>query len=517
MLELNDDGDLRFRTVVVLVARQNGKSTLAQVLTIWLMCVWQWPLILGTAQDLDVAEEIWSDVVDLVQGNAELSELVDRVVKVNGKKALELTTGQRYKVKAANAKAGRGLSGNLVLLDELRTHQNWNAWAAITKTTLARAEALILCLSNAGGVEAVVLRYLRLAAHRVLGDPDGICAEEDGSDGGPVQFDLDGIDLADAIGDEDDDEFDVELDDVELDDMRVDDDSLALFEWSATPGCDKRDRDEWARANPSLGYTELSERNIASALREPDHVFRVEVLCQWVDGAGGGPFPPGSWAEGKITLVEDADGKLSVAPADKIVGKVVAGVDQMDDRSHTVVAFAGRRADGKAQVEIVTARHGSGWLAGWLTSPDRRGRITAVTGQSNGAPISPTLKRLSEDPSFHIPVVPLAGSDLLDAHAVTFDAVRDVEVMHPPRAPLDIAAGSAETKIMGAGAWVIDRRSSPTDVAPLMAFIAAYWLLTRYVRPPLPPPPPPAAINADPGDHDDGGGDLTSDLATVGF
>src|SRR5690606_14406289 len=110
----------------------------------------------------------------------------------------------RYKVKAANRRAGRGLSGNLVLLDELREHQNWQAWGAITKTTLARAEAMILALSNAGDVTSVVLAYLRRTAHRVLGDPDGICAAAEQTAFGPTQFDLDGLEL-DDVGDDDED------------------------------------------------------------------------------------------------------------------------------------------------------------------------------------------------------------------------------------------------------------------------------------------------------------------------
>jgi hypothetical protein len=298
-LELNEEGSLRFRTVVLLVARQNGKSTIAQVLTIWLLCVWGWPLVLGTAQDLDVAEEIWSDVVDMVQENDELAGMVENVVKVNGKKALELTAKRRYKVKAANRRAGRGLSGNLVLLDELREHQNWQAWGAITKTTLARAEAMILALSNAGDITSVVLRYLRTTAHRVLGDPDGICAAAQQNAFGPSQFDIDGLHL-DDVGDDDEDGLALEYDDVDVDDLEADEDTLGLFEWSAPPGCDKRDRDAWAQANPSMGYTELSERNIAAALKEPDYVFRTEVLCQWMDGTENGPFPPGSWEATRV-------------------------------------------------------------------------------------------------------------------------------------------------------------------------------------------------------------------------
>lgn len=138
MLELLPDGSLRFGIVVVLVARQNGKSTLSQVLALWFMMVQGWPLVLGTAQDLDVAEEVWQGAVDMLEDDPGLAPLIHAVVKTNGKKALVLKPGPvsgrtRYKVKAANRRAGRGLSGNLILLDELREHQNWLAWGAITK------------------------------------------------------------------------------------------------------------------------------------------------------------------------------------------------------------------------------------------------------------------------------------------------------------------------------------------------------------------------------------------------
>jgi phage terminase large subunit-like protein len=55
MLELREGGGLRYRTVILLMARQNGKSTLSQVLALWFMYVYGAPLVIGTAQDLDVA------------------------------------------------------------------------------------------------------------------------------------------------------------------------------------------------------------------------------------------------------------------------------------------------------------------------------------------------------------------------------------------------------------------------------------------------------------------------------
>lgn len=523
MLELNEDGSLRFRTAVVLVARQNGKSTLAQVLTIWLLFVWGWPLILGTAQDLDVAETLWEEVVDIVHDNDELADLVDGVVKVNGKKALNLTTGAKYKVKAANRRAGRGLSGNLVLLDELREHQTWDAWGAITKTTMARAEALILALSNAGDVTSRVLRYLRLMAHTALGDPDGVVAAEDGGSSGPTQFDLETMQSFDDAAEDDDlDEFDDDEIDLDVDDLEQDEDTLCLLEWSAPPGRDRRDRKGWRWANPSLGYT-ISAKTIASACRtDPEWVFRTEVLCQWNDGATSGPFTPGAWEATTVPTTTDAEGRkvLAAPEEDRIVGHVVAGIAQSNDRSLTYIAFAGYRPDGLPQVEVVTGRYDSTWVAEWLTSPDRNGRIKACAGQTRGAPESTLMKKLKGERTFRLPVVDLAGSDLLDAYADADDAIREKRVWHTPWPILDLAAATAERKALAGGTWVLDPVNSPVDIAALKAWIAALWLLEHHDTEPPPPPPPPQALEredrANRTDTDDWE-DLTGDIAEMGF
>jgi hypothetical protein len=489
MLELLSDGTLRFRTVVVLIARQNGKSTLSQVLALWFMIGWGWPLVMGTAQDLETAEEVWQGAVDLVEEDDELSKILKRVVKVNGKKALEITDGAtdktkaRYKVKAANRRAGRGFTGNLIMLDELREHQNWEAWGAITKTTMAQAEALILALSNAGDLTSIVLRYLRKMAHEAIGDPDGICEEIGAS--GPTALDLNEL--------LDDDE---ELDEDELAEFEQDEDTLGLFEWSTAPGLDKRDRQGWAQSNPSLNWNPgFTERTIAAACRtDPEWVFRTEVLCQWSEGTLTGPFPPGSWDKGKNQAETLPDGSLRMGDEHRIVTDVVVGLDQSHDRSMTYVAFAGHRADGVAQVEIVAARHGSDWVKDYLMDEKRRGRIKSVAGQSKGAPISPLMVTLAEDVKFTIPVVEWSGGDLTAGWADTYDSVRDCTVRHNPQPVLDVAAATAVLKVFSAGASIPDHRASPAEVAPLMAFTAAKWLLGRKEVVPPPPPPAPEAV-----------------------
>jgi hypothetical protein len=231
-LELAEDGSFRFRTLLVITSRQAGKSTLLQVLALWRMYVDGAPLVLGTAQNLGLAEETWTGALHMAESVPELAREVAHVSRTNGDKYLRLTSGERYKVAAATRSGGRGLSSDLVLLDELREHHNWDAWSAVTKTTLARPAPQVLGFSNAGDKSSVVLASLREKALASAADRNT---------------------------------------------------TLGIFEWSALDDCALDDRSAWAQANPALGHR-MSEQAIASALEvDPEEVFRTEVLCQWVE------------------------------------------------------------------------------------------------------------------------------------------------------------------------------------------------------------------------------------------
>lgn len=498
MLELLPDNRLRFRTVVVLVARQNGKSTLSVVLALWFQYVYGLGLILGTAQDLDTAEEVWQQAVDLVTEEdddeeplrPELAELVTDVVKVNGKKALVVggktksgkSTGRprsRYKVKAANRRAGRGLSGELVLLDELREHQSWDAWGSITKTTIAKAMALILALSNAGDSTSIVLRHLRKLAHAKVGDPDGIVAADEN---------LPSDAPSDAPSEEDLEDFGAQA--VELLDQaeNVGDDTLAIFEWSARPDRGVWDREGWAEANPSLGYT-IQESTLASACAtDPEWVFRTECLCQWIGGAVAGPFPALTWDAGRWA-------ERSGLEAPKIVGKVRACVTMSHDRTTTYITYAGHRADGIPHVEVVAMRPGSDWVEGWFDTPARRERVDVIVGLK-GDPAGELVKGLK---AAGLPVFEWSGDNVPGWTGEVFDLVSATStdetgtvvvsgLSHMPQPALDVAAANAVPRLLGAR-FVWDPVKSPVDVAPLIGATGAVGhLLTQ--RPATPPPSP---------------------------
>lgn len=223
----------RFRTILILVARQNGKSHLSRVLNLFKMFVLRVALCVGTAQDVTIALRMLEMANSLVDACPAL--LSQRVAfrRGNGKESLTLTGGREYIIRAANEDAARSLTIDQLTIDELRTHTSWAAWSALSKTQNAVTNGQAWLYSNSGGEEAVVLNGIRANA-------------------------LNGKTA-----------------------------SLFIAEYSGPDGCELDDRDAWAQANPSLGYL-ISEDAIQSALdTDPPAIFRSEVLCQAVASLDG--------------------------------------------------------------------------------------------------------------------------------------------------------------------------------------------------------------------------------------
>ena len=446
----------RFRKVLLLVGRQNGKSTVMQALTLWRMYIDRCSLVIGTAQDLEVAESLWSESVEMIEDTEDLKAEIGKIERQPGRKMFRLRSGETYKVKAATRRSGRGLSGELVLLDELREHQSWDSWAAVTKTTNAKARAQIYGISNAGDASSVVLRYLRQKAHEELGDPDGINAKTNSADL--------------LVAAEFDDEDDI-------------DSGLGIFEWSAPPGCAVTDLPALAQSNPALGYRVRIATLLADSKTDPDWIFRTEVMCQWSEGSLEGPFPPGTWDAG--TDVE------SSVPLD---APVVFGVDVSMDRTTSYIAWAGLRADGLPHVEVTAARAGTEWVVPWFKERCSDARPMTVVVQARGAPASSLIEDLQKIE--HLTVIEWGGADLGNATAKLFDLVKASGLVervggapvraglcHLPQPVLDVAAATAVPKILTDGGVAWDRRKSPTDIAPLVAVTGALWGLGQYVPP----------------------------------
>jgi hypothetical protein len=309
-LELNLDGSFRFRIFLTLIARQNGKTFLLMVVSLFFLYVQRIDLVLGVAQDLRIARESWDGAYNLAAAVPALAgEFVVNSRTRPGRRdgagyeAMVLHRDypcrecdgrtkqcepREYRVSAATKSAGRGLTVDLLLMDEFR-HATQLAWAALSKTTTAKPNALILPISNAGDDESEVLNGMREAA-------------------------LAGLD-----------------------------ESIGIAEWSGPDGCALDDETANALANPALGHGLLTHRTLATfrAVDSPE-VYRTESLCQRV-AALDVVISAEAWKMNR-------DEALTLDP---VRARVAAVFEVSPDGAHATLIAAGRFDDGKIGVDVV--------------------------------------------------------------------------------------------------------------------------------------------------------------------
>jgi hypothetical protein len=274
------------RTVAILVGRQNGKTTLVGIRALAGMVLFGERDVLAAAQNRDVALDAWRHALDLAE-DAGLD--VHSVCRTNGREAFWIGDA-RYKVVSATRRGGRGLSADLVILDELREYRDWAGWAALEKTRRARASSQVWAISNEGDEGSIVLTAL---------------AEQ-------------GRQAADA-------------------DTPTD---LAWFEWSAAPDLARADRLGWQQANPALGTLIQADTIASEAAHDDPVVFETEVLCRRV--ASLRPWlPVGTW-DACADRVHVPDG-----------AEVAFALEGGAEHRHATIAAAFRRADGLVHVEAV--------------------------------------------------------------------------------------------------------------------------------------------------------------------
>lgn len=416
-LELRPDGSFRYRTVLTLVARQNGKTTLLKIVALYFMYLGRARTVLGAAQSLDIARESWQGAVELAEDNRELQPEVANVRRANGEQCLTLLSGARYRITAATRSAGRGLSVDLLILDELREHRDWLAWGALSKTTMARPNAITVGISNAGDAESVVLNSLRSAA------------------------------------------------------LAGDDDSLGLFEWSAPDGCELDDVNGWAQANPGLGRT-ISEQAIRSAMStDPPTTFRTENLCMRVDVLDAAvdvaawrasADPSGSLGSVRSRVVACLD----VAPDGQHV--TLAGAAVLDDgrvRTEVLAAWASTGAARRELPGLLSAVRPAA-LAWFPSGPaaalgaDLRGLDVAEPVELKGSEVGEVCQEFADLVTAHRVVHP--GDPLLDAHLAGAQKLRSGEGWRFHRQ----GAGHVDALYAAAGAVHVARTLPEPAAAP---------------------------------------------------
>lgn len=465
-LEKDETGlGFRFETIVVLIARQNGKTQWLKGLGLWKMYLDGAIQVLITAQNLELAETTLAEAVADVKANRLLRREFRRFSQTNGKFKLVLKSinecrrvqglepldspdaenPREWRTTPTTRKGGRSLSVDLAMLDELREHQNWLAWDAITPTTQARPRSLTVGASNAGDVSSVVLRSLR----------DGAVNKIEAGATADTQ--------------------------------------IGFFEWSIPEAdedgnpVDFTDPQYWPMANPALGYlpghTLRRLQGKLEAKKDDPAGFKTEYLCMWVSTLKPGILPGPDW---KATT-DKASRRREDAP-------LWASLDINFERTKSYIGVAAERADGWHN-EVIAAGRGTDWVLPWFLDPKRliedelgpitvdgkryRSKFAGVVIQARGAPASGHIETLREA---GIPVVELGGPDLTQSYGDYLDKLREHRVWHRPSPALDEAAAIAQKKNLG-DAWVLDRKQN--DCSAVITVVQATWGATKPVEPVL--------------------------------
>ena len=439
--ELGGEWQFRFRTVLFLISRQNGKTVLSEVIASFFLNVLCVDSVFGTSLSLDKAEEVWEAVVQDQESIPSLKSELQRVGRTNGSKKLVLTGLRQYKVGAPTRRAGRGDSNDLVMLDEVREQRDWETWSAAVASTVAKPNGLVVCFSNAGDPDSVVLRQLRETA---------------------IQS-IDGSQAGDFGGD-------------------VDSNTLGLFEWSADDGAPTDDIEALAQANPALGYGYLTERALMSNRATfPEAKFRSECMCQQVATILPQPFPDGAWDGG-------VDPSSSIMPESQLY----FGIDLSQDRKWTSIGVCGLRDDGQWHIEVVARRTGTEWAIDWFRARAIKQRMK-LAFQGRGAPVCGLAEQICTIDG--VERIAIEGADLPTGWGKFWDGIAasapvipgesprgGARIFHLPQPVLDAPARTMQTRQLGGGAEVPDRMKSPDDIAPLFACVMAFTAATMVSK-----------------------------------
>lgn len=431
--DLKSEWRFRFRTILIMVSRQNGKTVLSEVIASFFLNVLGVDSIFGTSLSLDKAEEVWEAVIYDQENIPELSSSIDRVTRTNGNKRLILTGLRTYKVGAPTRRAGRGDSNDLVMLDEIREQRDWETWAAAVASTNAKPKGLVVCFSNAGDPDSVVLRQIRSEAIAAI---DGTKADDLGGD--------------------------------------VDASTLGLFEWSAEEGAETNDMEALAQANPALGYGLLTERALMSNRQTfPEAKFRSECMCQQVATILPQPFPDGAWDAG-------VDEDSFIAPESELY----YGIDMSQDRRWTSISVCGLRPDGDWHIEVVARRVGTEWAIDWFRARAIKTPMR-LAFQGRGAPVSGLAEQICTLQG--VERCAIEGQDLPTGWGRFWDGIAasaplnpgetargGARIYHLPQPVLDAPAKTMQLRNLGGGTDLPDRVKSPDDISPLFACIAAF-------------------------------------------
>lgn len=424
------------REAALVVARQNGKSEVIIARELFGLFILG-ERIVHTAHLYDTAQESFERIERLIRHTPHLHRRVkpNGYRHANGEQQIELCSGARLEFMARSPKSGRGLSGDVTVLDEAMDIPEWVM------------SALVPTMSTAANMQLI---YAATAVDQ--GNP----AHANGATLARVRRRA----------------------------LTGSDPSLAYWEWSvdedayrADPEAVAADRAAQAAANPSLGALITEEYVDWEMSTLTARSFAVERLSV------------GDWPSEDVvveTVIDPARWRVLARPgATRPSGRVALGVAVSKDRAWASIGAAGMVGD-RVQLELAENRRGTAWVVNRLAELVAKHSATIVV--DSGGPAGALLPAMRDR---SIPFVSPTGREIAAACGGLYDVVHSDPpgLIHLGQPALDVAVGGARRRKYGDGAWAWDLERSPVDIAPLVAVtLALHGLSSVPARSPAPAP-----------------------------
>jgi hypothetical protein len=418
--KIREDGRWAHSELGLIMARQQGKSTLMMLRILTGMFVWGEGLQLASAHRLTTSLETFRQIVGLIETNPKLEKEVKKIRWQHGAEEIELFGNRRFVVKAAN-NAARGLSKpETIHLDELREYKDEDAWSSMRYSMMAAKNPQVWIYSSAGDQHSVILNKLRERA-------------------------LASVTTNDPIG---------------------------WFEWSAEPDAPillpsgEMNWSAFAQANPSLGIT-IHPDNLKAVINDPPDIVRTEVLAQWVDTINSA-IDAQKWAMCQIDAI----------PLDP-EQPTWLGLDLSPDRKFGALVAAQRLSGERFYIQLLHTWSNDYSLNDLAVANDIAPYVRKYNTQTVAYSKRTSQAVASRLNSAGIQVTDMDGAIYAESCDRWLGAINSHRLQHSGQEELTQQTLSAAKLPFGDGSWIIGRRASRVAVCASVASALVTYFATQ--------------------------------------
>jgi hypothetical protein len=147
-----------------------------------------------------------------------------------------------------------------------------------------------------------------------------------------------------------------------------------------------------------------------------------------------------------------------------LLDPVVIAFDVAPDRATGAIAAAGMREDGLVHVEVLEHKRGTGWMVDRLAALEARHDPLVIVCDKFG----PAGSLLTELENKEVQVEAVSATDHARCCGRFVDVVNEKGIRHLGSNELLNAIRGSKTRTLG-DAWAWSRKSSATDISPLVA------------------------------------------------